>query len=125
MCVRACVCVSACVHCVCEQGVCVFVCIVCTRTCVDASLCEDVYLGIVYTCVYILLYGPHTYSLFTFSWPRFESENLRNGGMLILRMYFGVDGMPIEMYGESWIAGLLTSNDVMLYMAGFETTRGI
>ena len=39
--------------------------------------------------------------------------------------YFGVDGMPIEMYGESWIAGLLTSDDVMLYMAGFVTTRGI
>ena len=30
--------------------------------------------------------------------------------------------MPIEMYGESWIAGLLTSDDVMLYMAGFGTT---
>ena len=40
-------------------------------------------------------------------------------------LYFAVDGMPIEMYGESWIAGLLTSRDVMLYMAGFETTRGI
>ena len=47
------------------------------------------------------------YSLFTFSWPRFESGSLRNGGMLILRIYFAVDGMPIEMYGESWIAGLL------------------
>ena len=45
--------------------------------------------------------------------------------MLILRIYFAVDGMPIEMYGESWIAGLLTSDDVMLYMAGFEMTRGI
>ena len=65
------------------------------------------------------------YSLFTFSWPRFESGSLRNGGMLILRIYFAVDGMPIEMYGESWIAGLLTSDNVMLYMAGFETTRGI
>ena len=65
------------------------------------------------------------YSLFTFSWPRFESGSLRNGGMLILRIYFAVDGMPIEMYGESWIAGLLTSDDVVLYMAGFETTRGI
>ena len=43
----------------------------------------------------------------------------------VLRIYFTVDGMPIEMYGESWIAGLLTSDDVMLYMAGFETTRGI
>ena len=62
------------------------------------------------------------YNLFTFSWPRFESGSLRNGGMLILRIYFAVDGMPIEMYGESWIAGLLTSDDVMLYMAGFETT---
>ena len=40
-------------------------------------------------------------------------------------LYFAVDGMPIEMYGESWIAGLLTSDDVMLYMAGFGTTRGI
>ena len=36
--------------------------------------------------------------------------------------YFAVDGMPIEMYVESWIAGLLTSDDVMLYMAGFGTT---
>ena len=62
------------------------------------------------------------YSLFTFSWPRFESGSLRNGGMLILCIYFAVDGMPIEMYGESWIAGLLTSDDVMLYMAGFGTT---
>ena len=65
------------------------------------------------------------YSLFTFSWPRFESVSLRNGEMLILRIYLAVDGMPIEMYGESWIAGLLTSDDVMLYMAGFETMRGI
>ena len=40
-------------------------------------------------------------------------------------IYFTVDDMPIDMYGESWIAGLLTSDDVMLYMAGFETTRGI
>ena len=39
--------------------------------------------------------------------------------MLIHCIYFTVDGMPIEMYGESWIAGLLTSDDVMLYMAGF------
>ena len=62
------------------------------------------------------------YSLFTFSWPRFESGSLRNGGMLILRLYFAVDGMPIEMYGESWIAGLLTSDDIILYMAGFGTT---
>ena len=62
------------------------------------------------------------YSLFTFSWPQFESGSLRNGGMLILCIYFAVDGMPIEMYGESWITGLLTSDDVMLYMAGFETT---
>ena len=60
-----------------------------------------------------------------FSWPGFESGNLHNGGMLILRMYFEVDGMPIEMYRESWITGLLTSDDVMLYMAGFETMRGI
>ena len=37
-------------------------------------------------------------------------------------MYFAVDGMPIEMYRESWIAGLLTSDDVVLYMAGFGTT---
>ena len=65
------------------------------------------------------------YSLFTFSWPLFESESLRNGGMLVLRIYFAFDGMPIEMYGESWIAGLLTSDDIMLYMAGFETTRRI
>ena len=66
------------------------------------------------------------YSLFTLSWLRFESGSLCYGGMLILRIYFAVDGMPIEkMYGESWIAGLLTSDDVMLYMAGFETTRGI
>ena len=39
--------------------------------------------------------------------------------------YFAVGGMPIEMYGESWIAGLLASDDVMLYMAGFGTMRGI
>ena len=39
--------------------------------------------------------------------------------------YFAVDGMPIEMYGESWIAGLLTCDDVILYMAGFETMHGI
>ena len=56
------------------------------------------------------------YSLFMFSWPRFKSGSLRNGGMLILRIYFAVDGMPIEMYGESWIAGLLTSDDVVLYI---------
>ena len=60
-----------------------------------------------------------------FSWPRFESGSLRNGGMLILGIYFTVDGTPIEMYGESWIAGLLTSDDIMLYMVGFATTRGI
>ena len=65
------------------------------------------------------------YSLFLFSRPRFESGSLRNGGMLILRIYFAVDGMPIEMYGKSWIAGLLTSDDVMLYMAGCETTQGM
>ena len=65
------------------------------------------------------------YSLFTFSWPWFESGSLRNDGMLILRIYFAVDGMPIDMYGESWIAGLLTSDDIVLYMVGFGTTRGI
>ena len=65
------------------------------------------------------------YSLFTFSWPRFESGSLRNDGMLILRIYFTVDGMPIYMYGESCIEALLTSTDVMLYMAGFNMTRGI
>ena len=76
----------------------------------------------------IMIYGcsgpqmPKTYSLFTFSWSRFESGSLCNGGMLILHIYFAVDGMPIEMYGENWIAGLLTSDDVMLYMAGFGTT---
>ena len=43
----------------------------------------------------------------------------------ILRIYFAVDGMPIEMYAESWIASLLTSDDIILYMAGFGTTRGI
>ena len=43
--------------------------------------------------------------------------------MLILRIYFAVDGMPIEKYGESWIVGLLTNDDVMLNMAGFEMTR--
>ena len=71
---------------------------------------------------YLGTYNVGSYSLFTFSLPRFESGSLRNGGMLILRIYFAVDGMSIEMYGESWIAGLLTSDDVMLYMAGFETT---
>ena len=65
------------------------------------------------------------YSLFTFSWLRFESGSVRNGGMLILCIYFAVDDMPIEMYGESWIADLLTSDDVMLYMAGFVMTQGI
>ena len=45
--------------------------------------------------------------------------------MLILCIYFMVEGMPIEMYGESWSAGLLTSEDDMLYMAGFETMGGI
>ena len=35
---------------------------------------------------------------------------------------FAVDGMLIEMYGKSWIAGLLTSEDAMLYMAGFIAT---
>ena len=80
------------------------------------------------TCVTVLILTRESvlhYSLFTFSWPRFESGSLRNGGMLILRIYFAVDGMPIEIYGESWIAGLLTSDDIMLYMAGFETTQGI
>ena len=72
---------------------------------------------------YYHLYYFEYYHLFTFSWPRFESGSLRNGGMLILRIYFAVDGMPLEMYGESWIAGLLTSDDV--YMVGFETMRGI
>ena len=72
--------------------------------------------------IMVILLNISCYSLFTFSWPRFESGSLRNGGMLILRIYFAVDGMPIEMYGKSWIAGLLTSDDVMLYMAGFETT---
>ena len=28
--------------------------------------------------------------------------------------HFAVDGMPIEMYGESWITGLLTSDYVSL-----------
>ena len=70
-------------------------------------------------------FNTRCYSLFTFSWPRFESGSLHNGGMLILRIYFAVDGMPIEMYGQSWIAGLMTSDDVMLYMAGFKTTQGI
>ena len=45
--------------------------------------------------------------------------------MLILRIYFAVDGMPIEMYGESWITGLLTSDDVMLYTAGFKIMRNL
>ena len=38
-------------------------------------------------CDYHLLnMRAHTYySLFTFSWPRFESGSLHNGGMLILR----------------------------------------
>ena len=45
------------------------------------------------------------------------------GGVTVTHDYD--NGMPLEMYGESWIAGLLTSDDVILYMAGFETTRGI
>ena len=75
-------------------------------------------------CVHVQYYSLFTfstYAVFTFSWPRFESGSLRNGGMLVLRIYFAVDGMPIEMYGKSWITDLLTSDDVMLYMAGFET----
>ena len=51
--------------------------------------------------------------MFTFSWPRFESGSLRNGGMLTLRIYFAVDSMPIEMYGESWIADLLSRHHVV------------
>ena len=30
-----------------------------------------------------------TISLFTFSWPRFESGSLRNGGMLAIRIFSG------------------------------------
>ena len=45
--------------------------------------------------------------------------------MLVFRIYFAVDSMPVEMYGESWIAGLLTSDDVMLYMAGFVHIHGM
>ena len=83
-------------------------------------------LSCVHTIIFSYYYHAYTYySLFTFSWPRFERGSLHNDGMLILRIYFAVDGMPIEMYGESWIAGLLTSDDVMLYMAGFGMTRGI
>ena len=77
---------------------------------IGKDLCEQ--------CTFSFYY----YSLFTFSWPWFERGSLHNGGMLILCIYFAVDGMPIEMYGESWIVGLLTSDDVMLYMAGFGTT---
>ena len=81
--------------------------------------------GTAETCLVHQMSVQTTYNLFTFSWPRFESGSLRNGEMLILRIYFAVDGMPIEMYGESWIAGLLTSDNIMLYMAGLETMRGI
>ena len=72
------------------------------------------------TC--LLSHSTTNYSLLMFSWTWFENISLCNGGMLILRIYilFAVDGMPIEMYGESWIAGLLTSDDVILYMAGFK-----
>ena len=63
------------------------------------------------------------YSLFTFSWP--PEVYVMVECSYFAYTYFAVDGMPIEMYGESWIEGLLTSDDVMLYMAGFETTRGI
>ena len=34
-------------------------------------------------------YKVGSYSLFTFSWPRFESGRLRNGGMLALRIFAG------------------------------------
>ena len=80
-----------------------------------------------YIPIYHSMISKHvTYSLFTFSWPRFERGSLRNGGMLILHIYFAVDGMPIEMYWESWITSLLTSDDVMLYMTGLENdTRNI
>ena len=30
------------------------------------------------------------YSFFTFSWPRFKSGSLRNGGMLVLRIFAGL-----------------------------------
>ena len=66
--------------------------------------------------------------MFTFSWPRFGSRRLRNGGTLreeAAFCLFAVDGIPIEMYGESWIAGSLTSEDIILYMAGFGTTQGL
>ena len=90
-----------------------------------ANITSSIKLCLAKPCVQDFTVNAFYYSVFTFSWPRFESGSLHNGGMLILRMYFAVDGMPIEIYGERWIAGLLTSGDVMLYMAGFETTRGI
>ena len=31
--------------------------------------------------------------------------------------YFAVDGMPIEMYGESWIAGLNDARNVTVLTA--------
>ena len=63
------------------------------------------------------------YSQFTFSTPGLRAEVYMMEYSYFAYTYFAVDGMPIEMYGESWIAGLLTSDDVMLYMAGCETTR--
>ena len=78
--------------------------------------------------MYIQIRGFPVYYLIISTYCQYKMSNvgsLRNRGMLILRIYFVVDGMPIEMYGESWIAGLLTSDYVMLYMAGVETTRGI
>ena len=56
-----------------------------------------------HTFVYILL--PHACM---------RSKGLSNH-VMVECSYFAVDdSMPIEMYGESWIAGLLTSDDVML-----------
>ena len=54
------------------------------------------------TLVATMGYIQQYYSLFTFSWTRFESVYV-----MVECSYFVVDGMSIEMYGESWITGLL------------------
>ena len=48
---------------------------------------DHVHGGHVITPINVLLLANANYSLFTFSWPRFESGSLRNGGMLILHIY--------------------------------------
>ena len=78
-----------------------------------------------FTCIFVYLFIFH-FCLFIISvWltivcSRSVGRGLRAEVYVMmecsyLRIYFAVDGMPIEMYGENWIPGLLTSDDIMLY----------